>query len=90
MQEEIVVLDAEEAALVSEVEVLMVSDRDEDNRNAFLEIRAGAGGDEASLFASDLLRMYMRVAERKMESRGYLHHLFGHRVAVDVDPLTVM
>jgi len=65
VQEEISALDGEEAALVAEVEVLMVSDREEDNRNAFLEIRAGAGGDEASLFASDLLRMYMRVAERK-------------------------
>ena len=65
VQEELAALDREKEALVGEVEVLMVSDRGEDNRNAFLEIRAGAGGDEASLFASDLLRMYMRVAERK-------------------------
>jgi peptide chain release factor 1 len=36
-----------------------------DNRNVILEIRAGAGGEEASLFAGDLLRMYMRFAERK-------------------------
>ena len=65
IQEELAALDRESEALVGEVEVLMVSDPGEDNRNAFLEIRAGAGGDEASLFASDLLRMYMRVAERK-------------------------
>ncbi len=65
VREEITVLGNEEEALIAEVEVLMVSDREEDSRNAFLEIRAGAGGDEASLFASDLLRMYMRVAERK-------------------------
>jgi peptide chain release factor 1 len=65
VQEEITALDREEEALVAEVEVRMVSDQQEDSRNAFLEIRAGAGGDEASLFASDLLRMYMRVAERK-------------------------
>ncbi len=64
-QEEIAALDGEREALVGEVEVLMVSDRGEDSRNAFLEIRAGAGGDEASLFASDLLRMYVRVTERK-------------------------
>jgi peptide chain release factor 1 len=64
-QEELAALLPEETALTGEVEMLMVSDREEDNRNAFLEIRAGAGGDEASLFASDLLRMYMRVAERK-------------------------
>jgi peptide chain release factor 1 len=65
VQEELKVLNGEKEALIREVEVLMVSDRSEDNRNAFLEIRAGAGGDEASLFASDLLRMYTRVAERK-------------------------
>jgi peptide chain release factor 1 len=65
IQEEIASLDREKESLVGEVEVLMVSDPGEDNRNAFLEIRAGAGGDEASLFAADLLRMYMRVAERK-------------------------
>jgi peptide chain release factor 1 len=65
VQEEMAALDKGKEALVGEVEVLMASDREEDSRNAFLEIRAGAGGDEASLFASDLLRMYMRVAERK-------------------------
>src|SRR6185295_19046323 len=35
-----------------------------DERNIFLEIRAGTGGDEAALFAGDLLRMYSRFAER--------------------------
>jgi len=65
VQEELAILNQEKKALIGEVEILMVSDRSEDNRNAFLEIRAGAGGDEASLFASDLLRMYTRVAERK-------------------------
>ena len=65
VQEELAVLNQEKEGLVREIEVLMVSDRSEDSRNAFLEIRAGAGGDEASLFASDLLRMYTRVAERK-------------------------
>jgi peptide chain release factor 1 len=64
-EEELAALDMEKETLIGEVEVLMVSDREEDSRNAFLEIRAGAGGDEASLFASDLLRMYVRVAERK-------------------------
>ncbi|MDD8013626.1 MAG: peptide chain release factor 1, partial [Acidobacteriota bacterium] len=64
-REELAVLEQELAETVAETEVLMVSDPGEDSRNAFLEIRAGAGGDEASLFATDLLRMYMRVAERK-------------------------
>ena len=36
-----------------------------DERNVFLEIRAGTGGDESALFASDLLRMYTRFAERQ-------------------------
>src|SRR5690606_31071767 len=37
----------------------------DDERNLFLEIRAGTGGDEAALFAGDLLRMYSRYAERR-------------------------
>ncbi len=37
----------------------------DDQRNVFLEVRAGTGGDEAALFAGDLLRMYMRYAERQ-------------------------
>jgi len=65
VQEELAILNQEKETLIGEVEILMISDRSEDSRNAFLEIRAGAGGDEASLFASDLLRMYTRVAERK-------------------------
>lgn len=43
---------------------LLPNDPD-DARNLFLEIRAGAGGDEAALFAADLLRMYMRYAESR-------------------------
>ncbi len=58
-------LDGRLLQLENEIKVLMVSDEVADNRNVFLEIRAGAGGNEASLFASDLLRMYTRVAERR-------------------------
>ncbi|MDD5470642.1 MAG: PCRF domain-containing protein, partial [Sideroxydans sp.] len=36
-----------------------------DERNVFLEVRAGTGGDEAALFAGDLFRMYLRFAERR-------------------------
>ena len=36
-----------------------------DSKDVIIEIRAGAGGDEAALFASDLLRMYLRYCERK-------------------------
>ncbi len=61
---EIEELKAEIHSLQEEIKLLMVSDIEEDNRNCFLEIRAGAGGNEASLFAQDLLRMYSRIAER--------------------------
>jgi peptide chain release factor 1 len=44
---------------------LLIPKDPQDEKNAILEIRAGTGGDEASLFAGDLLRMYMRYCERK-------------------------
>jgi len=44
---------------------LLVPKDPRDEKNTFVEIRAGAGGDEAALFAGDLLRMYTRYAERK-------------------------
>jgi peptide chain release factor 1 len=65
-QEEIDKLSIEIKKLHESTEILLASDESEDNRNVFLEIRAGAGGNEASLFASDLLRMYSRIAERKL------------------------
>lgn len=64
-REELDTLNDDIEELENEIKILMVSDHTEDSRNAFLEIRAGAGGNEASLFASDLLRMYTRIAERK-------------------------
>ena len=64
-EEELDKLDQDMEELEKEIKIRMVSDHTEDRRNVFLEIRAGAGGNEASLFASDLLRMYTRVAERK-------------------------
>ena len=47
----------------SELKKILISDDPNDNKNAIIEIRAGAGGDEAGLFASDLMRMYSRYAE---------------------------
>jgi len=44
---------------------LLIPKDPQDEKNAILEIRAGTGGDEASLFAGDLLRMYMRYCDRK-------------------------
>lgn len=44
---------------------LLIPKDPQDEKNAIIEIRAGTGGDEASLFAGDLLRMYMRYCERR-------------------------
>jgi peptide chain release factor 1 len=49
--------------LRAELDELLIPRDPNDDRNAIVEIRAGAGGDEASLFASELLRMYLRYAE---------------------------
>jgi len=53
------------AALDERVRALLVPKDPNDDRNVVLEIRAGTGGDEAALFASDLFRMYSRYAERR-------------------------
>lgn len=51
--------------LEEELKRLLVPKDPDDSKNVILEIRAGTGGEEAALFAADLLRMYMRFAERK-------------------------
>ncbi|NMG00462.1 peptide chain release factor 1 [Aromatoleum toluolicum] len=53
------------AALEDELQRALLPRDPDDERNLFLEIRAGTGGDEAALFAGDLLRMYTRYAERQ-------------------------
>jgi peptide chain release factor 1 len=53
------------AGLESELQRLLLPKDPNDERNIFLEIRAGTGGDESALFAGDLFRMYSRYAERK-------------------------
>ena len=55
-------LEARRAAMVQEIRVALIPKDAMDERNAILEIRAGTGGDEAALFAGDLLRMYERYA----------------------------
>ncbi len=53
------------AELEEEIKVLMIPKDPEDSKNAVMEIRAGTGGDEASLFAGDLFRMYSKYCESK-------------------------
>ncbi len=50
--------------LESELKILLLPKDPNDEKNVILEVRAGTGGEEAALFAQDLLRMYMRYAER--------------------------
>jgi peptide chain release factor 1 len=56
--------EAELVQLEDELQRLLLPKDPDDARNAFLEIRAGTGGDESALFAGDLLRMYTRYCER--------------------------
>jgi len=56
---------AEMDKLAAELETLLLPRDPNDDKNLFLEIRAGTGGDESGLFAGDLYRMYTRYAERQ-------------------------
>ena len=62
-QEEIKTAKAELATLEDELQILLLPKDPNDDHSCFLEIRAGAGGDEAAIFAGDLFRMYSRFAE---------------------------
>ena len=63
-QEEIASARARMEQLEVDLQKMLLPKDPNDERNIFLEIRAGTGGDEAALFAGDLLRMYTRFAER--------------------------
>lgn len=64
-QEEIKESKAAIERLADELQILLLPKDPNDDRNCFLEIRAGAGGDEAGIFAGDLFRMYSKYAEKK-------------------------
>jgi peptide chain release factor 1 len=63
--DEIGLLEAERERLEHDLNRLLIPKDPRDDANLFLEIRAGTGGDEAAIFAGDLMRMYLRYAERK-------------------------
>ncbi len=52
-------------SLETEIQQLLIPKDPQDEKNAIIEVRAGTGGDEASLFAGDLMRMYLRYCERR-------------------------
>jgi len=64
-RDELPALKAELARLEDKLKLLLVPRDPNDERDVILEVRAGAGGDEAGLFASEVLRMYLRYTERK-------------------------
>jgi len=64
-EEEIESATAELAQLETELQRMLLPKDPDDERPAFVEIRAGTGGDESALFAGDLLRMYTRYADRR-------------------------
>jgi peptide chain release factor 1 len=70
-RDEIDQLTEEESRLLDDLRVLLLPRDPNDDRDVIMEIRAGAGGEEAALFAGELLRMYLRYAER---------HRFGRDV----------
>jgi peptide chain release factor 1 len=64
-KEEVAELTDKIEALTQELKILLLPKDPNDEKNVYLELRAGTGGEEAALFASDLLRMYTRYAERR-------------------------
>lgn len=64
-KEEMPDLEEKKAKEEEAIRQLLIPKDPQDEKNAIVEIRAGTGGDEASLFAGDLLRMYIRYCERK-------------------------
>jgi peptide chain release factor 1 len=64
-QEELDASEQMKVTLEEEIRILLIPKDPEDDKNAVLEIRAGTGGDEASIFAGDLTRMYQRYCENK-------------------------
>ncbi|HVH19693.1 MAG TPA: peptide chain release factor 1 [Myxococcota bacterium] len=64
-QVELAELEERRTALEKQIRVLLLPRDPDDEKGAILEIRAGAGGEEAGLFAHELLRMYLRYAERR-------------------------
>lgn len=63
-KEELPELESRQEKLNDEIQILLLPKDPLDEKNVMLEIRAGTGGDEAGLFAADLLRMYLRYSEK--------------------------
>jgi peptide chain release factor 1 len=64
-KDELELLNARKIKLEDDIKVMLIPKDPEDSKNAIMEIRAGTGGDEASIFAGDLFRMYTKYCETK-------------------------
>lgn len=64
-KEDVTMLTAQKEQLENDIRILLIPSDPQDSKNAVLEIRAGTGGDEASLFAGDLYRMYSKYCENR-------------------------
>lgn len=64
-KEEIASIEENLPIMEEQIKLLLIPADPQDSKNAIVEIRAGAGGDEASIFAGDLFRMYSKFAEKK-------------------------
>lgn len=79
-KEEVTFLSDEKEKLEEEIRMLLIPADPEDGKNAVVEIRAGTGGDEASIFAGDLYRMYNKFCENrrwKVELLDYTEGTMG-------------
>jgi len=88
IESELIALQAEQEALLKEIEVVIIPPDPNDNRNTIVEIRAGTGGDEAAIFVGDCVRMYRNYATNKgwsfetlsyteSEAGGFKEYQFG-------------
>src|SRR5205814_2631130 len=64
-QEELTALESRLKAVEEDLKVLLIPKDPNDEKNVILEIRAGTGGDEASLFVAEMFRLYTRFAEQQ-------------------------
>ena len=64
-KEELQEAESQKETLENQLQILLLPKDSNDNRNVFLEVRAGTGGDEASIFSGDLAKMYQRFSEKQ-------------------------
>ena len=72
-REDLTALETERAALEGDIQVALLPADPDDDRNVIVEVRAGAGGEEAALFAAELVRLYTRYAQRTNRQASVLY-----------------